>query len=435
MEGKEMYRLAQRLFPICRSLTGNGVRETLKILQETMPNMQIYEVPSGTRAFDWTVPDEWNIRDGFIADGQGKRVVSFKDHNLHIMGYSEPVDQIVGLEELKRHIYVQEDQPDVIPYVTSYYKRRFGFCMSKRQRDGLRAGQYRMYIDSTLEPGFLTYGEYLLPATVLGGAGQEILLSTYICHPSMANNELSGPCVAAALACWLEKQPVRRYAYRFVFVPETLGSIVYISRNLEHLKRAVAAGFNLSCVGDNRAYSYIESRKGDTLADRVARNVLRTHAPGYVTYSYLKRGSDERQYNAPGVDLPVCSICRSKFGEYPEYHTSADDLSLISPEGLQGALDVYRKCLRGLEYNRYYRVSCLCEPQLGKRGLYPTESYKGSADAVRDMMNLIAYADGSMDLIAISDTIHAPLETLIPLVDRLTEAGLLEICEGRGKGQ
>lgn len=435
MEGREMYQLAERLFPICRSLTGDGVRKTLGILRETLPQMKLYEVPSGTHAFDWTVPDEWNIRDGFIADEQGRKIISFQENNLHIMGYSEPVDRIVDLEELKRHIYVQQDQPDVIPYVTSYYKRRFGFCMSKKKRDGLPAGQYRMYIDSTLEPGSLTYGEYILPATVREGTEKEILLSTYICHPSMANNELSGPCVAAALALWLAKQPVRRYTYRFVFVPETLGSIVYLSRNLEHLKRTVAAGFNLSCVGDDRAFSYIESRRGDTLADRIARNVLRTHAPGYITYSYLKRGSDERQYNAPGVDLPVCSICRSKFGEYPEYHTSADDLSLISPEGLQGALDVYRKCLRGLEYNRRYRINCLCEPQLGKRGLYPTESYKGSADEVRDMMNLIAYADGSMDLIAISDTIHAPLDTLIPLVDRLMAAGLLEICKEQGESR
>lgn len=431
MEGNEMYQLAIRLFPICRSLTGNGVRETLGILQEKLPEMKLYEVPSGTKAFDWTVPDEWNIRDGFIEDEQGKCVVSFQKSNLHIMGYSEPVDRVVDLEELKRHIYVQESQPEVIPYVTSYYKRRFGFCMSKNQRDNLREGRYRMYIDSTLEPGFLTYGEYILPATTIDRDGtKEILLSTYICHPSMANNELSGPCVATALACWLREQPVRRYTYRFVFVPETIGSIVYISRNLKQLKQNVIAGFVLSCLGDNRAFSYVKSRQGNTLADRVARNVLRDHASGYIAYSFLERGSDERQYNAPGVDLPVCSICRSKYGKYPEYHTSADDLSLISPEGLQGALDIYQKCLRGLEYNRKYRVNCLCEPQLGKRGLYPTVSYKGSADSVRNMMNLIAYADGKTDLIDISDVIHAPLDELIPLVDKLMKAGLLDVCEG-----
>lgn len=234
-------------------------------------------------------------------------------------------------------------------------------------------------------------------------------------------------------ACWLREQPVRRYTYRFVFVPETLGSIVYISRNRQRLKKAVVAGFNLSCVGDDRAFSYIESRKGNTLADRIARNVLHYSAPEYITYSFLKRGSDERQYNAPGVDLPVCSICRSKFGEYPEYHTSADDLSFISSKGLQGALDIYRKCIRGLEYNRCYRINCLCEPQLGKRGLYPTESYKGSADKVWDMMNLIAYADGATDLIDISNTIGVSLDALIPLVDKLLEAGLLEVQDEVGE--
>lgn len=426
MTGQEAYRLAERLFPICRSITGDGVRSTLGILCEYLPEMKLFEVPSGEKAFDWTVPDEWNIRDGFIADEQGNQIISFQKNNLHIMGYSVPVDRVVGLEELKQYIFVQEDQPDAIPYVTSYYKRRFGFCMSRRQRDNLAEGKYRMYIDSTLASGSLTYGEYILPATHPHTEEKsEILLSTYICHPSMANNELSGPCVAVALACWLQSLPVRRYTYRFVFIPETIGSIVYLSRNLSQLKQSIVAGFNISCVGDDRAYSYIESRYGDTLSDRIARNVLRFHAPDYVHYSFLKRGSDERQYNAPGVDLPVCSICRSKYGEYPEYHTSADDLSLISPKGLQGAIDVYCKCLHGLEYNRFFQVTCLCEPQLGKRGLYPTSSFKGSADQVTTMMDLLAYSDGKLDLIAISDKINVPIDCLIPIVDRLMSEGLL----------
>ncbi len=426
MTGQEAYRLAERLFPICRSITGDGVRSTLGILREYLPEIKLYEVPSGEKAFDWTVPDEWNIRDGFIADEQGNQVISFQKNNLHIMGYSIPVDRVVDMKELKQYIFVQEDQPDAIPYVTSYYKRRFGFCMSRRQRDSLPEGKYRMYIDSTLAPGSLTYGEYILPATQPSAEEKsEILLSTYICHPSMANNELSGPCVAVALASWLQSLPVRRYTYRFVFIPETIGSIVYLSRNLPQLRQSIAAGFNISCVGDDRAYSYIESRYGDTLSDRIARNVLRFHAPDYMHYSFLKRGSDERQYNAPGVDLPVCSICRSKYGEYPEYHTSADDLSLISPKGLQGAIDVYCKCLQGLEYNRFFQVTCLCEPQLGKRGLYPTSSFKGSADHVRAMMDLIAYSDGKLDLIAISDKINVPIDRLIPIVDRLMDEGLL----------
>ena len=428
-EGRNMYQLAKELFPICRSLTGDGVRETLHCIEKELPALNVFEVPSGTHAFDWTVPDEWNIRDGYIEGEDGKKYAWFKESNLHIVGYSVPVDQTVSLSELLKHIYVQDDQPDVIPYVTSYYAKRYGFCMSKTQRDSLPEGNYRMFIDSSLKPGSLTYGELIIPATKETDATKEIFLSTYICHPSMANNELSGPCVAVALAKWLYTLQSRRYTYRISFIPETLGSIVYLSKNLDTLKKNVVAGFNISCVGDDRQYSYVASRKGDTLADRIAKNVLDTSVESYVTYSFLQRGSDERQYNAPGVDLPVCSICRTKYGEYPEYHTSADDLSVISPKGLQGAYDVYRKCIMGLEYNRFYQVTCLCEPQLGKRGLYPTESYKGSANAVRDMMNLIAYADGTLDLIDISNTIKAPISALIPLVERLLDEGLFRIVQ------
>lgn len=425
-DGKFMYELAQQLFPINRSLTGQGVRKTLHILQELVPRLQIYEVPTGTKAFDWTVPNEWNIRDGFIADEAGNRVISFKENNLHIVGYSVPVDRVVELEELKRHIYVQEDAEDWIPYVTSYYKERFGFCMSKKQREELTPGKYRMYIDSTLKPGSLTYGELVIPATQLGQGKDELLISTYICHPSMANNELSGPCVAAALARWVEAQPKRRFTYRFIFVPETLGSLVYLNKRAGHLKKHLYAGFNLSCVGDDRTYSYVETRYADTVADRVLANILPYHTASYTAYSFLERGSDERQYNAPGIDLPVCTVCRSKFGEYPEYHTSADDLSLISPQGLEGSLQLMKKCLEGLESNLYYRATCLGEPQLGKRGLYPTESYKGSANGVRRMMDLLAYADGRNDLIEIGSRIGAPVNELRPIAERLEEAGLLE---------
>ena len=243
----------------------------------------------------------------------------------------------------------------------------------------------------------------------------------------MANNELSGPCVAIHLAKWLSELPKRRYTYRIIFIPETIGSITYLSRNIDVLKKNVIAGFNLSCVGDNRTYSYIESRYGKTLADKVARNILQHHYPDYITYSFLKRGSDERQYNAPGVDLPVCAICRSKYGEYPEYHTSADDLSLISPEGLNGSFEVYQKCILALENNYYYRISCLCEPQLGKRGLYPTISQKGSYNEVTAMTAFIAYADGSNDLIDISNIIKTPVDILIPIAQKLVKAGLFEI--------
>ncbi len=421
--GDEMYQLARKLFPIGRSLTGDGVRQTLAILKRELPDMTIHEVPSGTQVFDWTVPKEWAVRQAYIEDEAGNRIIDYRDLNLHVMGYSVPVDRWVDLEELKRHIYVQKGQPDAVPYVTSYYVPRYGFCMSEKQRDSLPPGQYHMVIDSELFDGSLTYGECIIP----GREEKEILISTYVCHPSMANNELSGPVLATALAKKTAAQADRKYTYRFLWIPETIGSITYLSQHLGHMKKHTAAGFVLSCVGDDRTYSYVPSRDGNTLADRAARNVLSFHYPEYKRYSYLNRGSDERQYNAPGVDLPVCVVCRSKYGEYPEYHTSLDDLSLISPKGLQGSYEVYEAILNAIEYNACYRIKCLCEPQLGKRGMYPNVSQKGSYDAVKSMVDFIAYADGKRDLIDISNIIQVPVDRLIPVIIKLTEADLLEI--------
>lgn len=424
-DGQRMYRLAERLFPICRSITGDGVRETLSILREYIPDMKIYEVPSGTRVFDWTIPREWRIREAYIENGKGERIIDMKENNLHVMGYSAPMDRYVSLDELKQYIYVQEDQPDAVPYVTSYYKERSGFCMSRNMRDSLPEDRYHMYIDSELFDGSLTYGEAVLP----GKSEKEVLLSTYVCHPSMANNELSGPAVAAALAEWLGSLRDRKYTYRIVFLPETIGSITYLSRNLDIMKQRMIAGFVLSCVGDDRTYSYVPSRDGNTLADRAARNVLSFHYPEYKRYTYLDRGSDERQYNAPGVDLPVCVVCRSKYGEYPEYHTSLDDLSLVTEKGLEGALDVYKQMIVAIEYNALYRIKCLCEPQLGKRGLYPTVSQKGSYYSIKSMVDFIAYADGRHDLLEISGIIGVAVKELIPVIEKLLQNGLLDATE------
>ena len=422
--GQEMYDFAGRLFPIGRSLTGEGVRETLRLIQEQVPELEIHEVPSGSQAFDWTVPKEWEITEGYIEDEDGGRVVDYHENNLSVMGYSVPVDRYVSREELFEYVKVEENQPDVIPYVTSYYSPRFAFCMSKNKRDSLKPGTYHMVIRSRHFDGVLNYGEIYLP----GESEKEVLLSTYICHPSMANNEVSGPVLTTWLAKWL-KQQKRKLSYRIVFVPETIGSICYISRNLDVMKRNVIAGFVLTCVGDDRAYSYLETRKGNTLTDRVMKNVLGFAHPEYKTYSFLERGSDERQYNASGVDLPVCDFCRSKYVEYPEYHTSADNMDLISPKGFAGAYDVMIQVLKALEYNGFYRVTCLCEPQLGKRGLYPSESRKGIYEEVKKLTNLIAYADGTEDLIAISTRIGVPVEELIPSIDKLLAAGLFELMQ------
>ena len=420
-EGKKIYDLAGKLFPICRSITGNGFRSSLEIICGIVPEIQVFEVPSGTEVFDWTVPKEWNIRGGWIRSLQGETVIDFKDCNLHVLGYSVPIHKTVSRDELLEHVYTQPEQPDWIPYVTSYYKERWGFCMSENQKQSLTDAVYEVFIDSSLEAGSLTYGELILP----GETEDEIFFSTYLCHPSMANNELSGPCVQTALIQYLKSLSHRRYTYRFVFIPETIGSITYLSRNLQSMQQHMKAGFVLSCVGDERTYSYVSTKYEDTLADRVLDNVLKFHYPEFIRYSFMKRASDERQYGSAGVDLPVCAFCRSKYHEYPEYHTSADNMDLISPEGLQGSYDVMVKVINALENNYFYQMKCKCEPQLGKRGLYPTISQKGTYEAVRAMQHFIAYADGRNDMIGISNILNIPVDQLIPIKNKLLEHHLL----------
>lgn len=424
-DGQQMYDLCREIFPLNRSITGNDVRETFRILQSHIPDIRIemYEVPSGTKVLDWTIPDEWNCKEAYLEGPDGERVVDMKDHNLHVMGYSLPTDITLPLEEMKEHLYYLKDQPHVFPYVTSFYSPRWGFSMSYDQYCSLKPGDYHAVIRSTLEPGSLTYGEMYFP----GESEEEIFFSSYTCHPSMANNECSGPALITALARYIADMPNRRYSYRLVLAPETIGALTYISRNLEHLQSHVIAGFNLTCVGDNRTYSIVHSRYADTYADRVLTNVLRSSGVGFEEYPYIKRGSDERQYQAPGVDVPMVCFCRSKYHIYPEYHTSADDLDLISPEGLQGSFDIMKKCIMLTEYNRKYRTTTLGEPQLGKRGLVPTMSTKETYQQTLALKDLIAYADGRNDLIGISEIIEQPVDMLIPLIDRLLECGLFEV--------
>ena len=417
--GLEMFELMRELFPICRSITGPGVRQTLQILQRYLP-LKIHEVPSGTKAFDWTVPKEWTIRDAYILDPDGRKIADFQKNNLHVVAYSVPVDRILSLEELDKHLFSLPDLPEAIPYITSYYREHWGFCLSHKQREALPKGQYRVMIDSKLADGSITYGELLIP----GETSREIFLSTYICHPSMANNELSGPVVATALAQWISRRP-RRYSYRIIFVPETIGALTYLSRNLDLMKSRIIAGYNLTCLGDERVYSFLPSRAGDTLADRAALCVLHNQHPGFIHYSYLDRGSDERQYCSPGIDLPVASVMRSKYREYPEYHTSLDNLELVSPAGLEGGFTVLSDCLELLERNGCYRTTCLGEPQLGKYGLYPAVGTRESHRQVSDMINTLAYADGSLDLIALSTVTLIPVRRLYPVINKLLAAGLL----------
>lgn len=425
--GSEIYSLADRIFPICRSITGKGVVETLDILNDWLrkgncPEMNITNVPTGTPVFDWTVPKEWRITSAYIENEAGEHIIDFKDHPLHVLGYSAPVDEWVDLEELKKHVYVQDDMPDAIPYVTSYYKERYGFCMTKNMYDSLPEGKYHMFIDSELFEGNLTYADLVIP----GKSEKEVFFSSYVCHPHMANNEASGPALLCELIKYVCGMKDRRYSYRFYLGPETIGSITYLSKNISVMQKNIIAGFNLSCVGDNRTYSIVESRYADTYADRVLINILEHRESDYKRYSFLKRGSDEREYCAPGVDLPVVTFCRSKYVEYPEYHTSKDDMSLVSTEGFEGAYEVMTECISLLENNGNYCMSVLCEPQLGKRGLYPDISKKGSYDAVQVLRDFIAYADGRNDLIGLSDIIGVPVSELIPIKNKLLENDLIK---------
>lgn len=417
-DGNAMWQLMERLFPICRSITGDGVRETLAILSEQIP-LALYEVPSGTQVFDWVVPKEWNIRDAYVADERGERVIDFRQSNLHVVGYSTPIDATMSLEELDAHLYSLPDQPDAIPYMTSYYRERWGFCIAHNERKKLTEQRYHVHIDSTLEDGSLTYAELLIP----GKTEKEIFLSTYVCHPSMANNELSGPVVATQIAQWIASQ-ARHYSYRIVFIPETIGSITYLSRNLETLKKYVVAGFNISCIGDEGPYSYVATRYGKTLSDQVATHVLELKE-NVKRYSFLERGSDERQYCSPHVDLPVIGLSRSKYGTYPEYHTSLDNLDFVTPEGLNGGFEFVKECLEILENNKVYNVLCNAEPQLGKRGLYPNLSTKKTGELVSTMMDFIAYADGTNSILDICNIIGKPWHEVVPIADKLSSSGLI----------
>jgi len=426
MIGKKIHELAEKLWPINRSLTGEGVRQTLCIIQKEVPELKIFEVPTGTQVFDWVIPKEWKVNDAYIITPSGEKICDFKKNNLHLVGYSIPVSVKLSLAELQNHLYSLPNQPNAIPYITSYYKERWGFCISQEERLGLEEGVYEIYVDTQLFDGSLTYGEMLIK----GESSKEVFISTYVCHPSMANNELSGPCVTTFLAKKLKELGRTKYSYRLIFIPETIGSITYLSKNIEHLKQTVVAGFNVTCIGDNRDYSYLPSRNGNTLSDFVARHVLKYTCSEFKNYTWGDRGSDERQYCAPGVDLPIASIMRTKYGMYDEYHTSLDDLiNVVTPEGLDGGFNAIWSAIEALERNVYPKVTVLCEPQLGKRGLYPTLSTKASSAEVRLMMDLITWSDGTRSLIEIAELCNSPIWKLYPIVDKLSGHHLVDLLD------
>lgn len=405
----EIELLLERLWPILRSITGDGVRETLSILSEIVPLHRI-EVASATRVFDWTVPPEWVVREAYVVAPTGERILDVRENNLHLLNYSVPFKGMLTRAQLDEHLHSLPELPCAIPYVTSYYEPRWGFCISQQQREGLPEGDYQVVIDTEHIQGSLSIGEAVLP----GYGDGEVLLSTYTCHPSMANNELSGPLVAAYLYRRLSRWQSRRFTYRFVFAPETIGAITYLSLRGEHLRESLVAGYVVTCVGVGERFTLKRSRLGDSLADRAALHVLNELPEQPNVVRFFPSGSDERQYCSPGFNLPVASVMRSMYGCYPEYHTSLDDLDLISAAALRESIDVYERILSTIDANTcYLSRSPLCEPQLSPRGLYGTLGTRESTVFTDALLWLLNYADGEHDLLSVADMSGIPLTELV----------------------
>lgn len=417
---EQAQELLERLFPICRSITGDGARQTLSIIKEYIP-LEIVEVPTGTQALDWTVPKEWNIKDAYIVGPDGKKFAQFKENNLHVMSYSIPVHARMPLLDLKGHLHTFPDQPDIIPYKTSYYDEQWGFCLTHNELQSLPEGEYEVVIDSTIEDGSLTYGELHIP----GETTEEILLSCYVCHPSMANDNLSGVVVLTLLAQELMQKP-RRFSYRLLFIPETIGSIVWLSRNRDKLA-GIRHGLVATCAGDGGPFTYKKSRQGDAEIDRVVASVLNESGVKHTIVDFFPMGSDERQYCSPGFDLPMGSLMRTMYYHFPEYHTSADNLQLVTGKHLGDTITMYCKVLEALESTRTYtRVDPFGEPQLGRRGLYDPIGGPKISDAGRQaLMWVLNYSDGKHSLLDISLRAKLPLETVSEAAHVLESQGLL----------
>ncbi len=416
------FQLGKKLFPITRSITGNGLRETLFIIKNYIKTLKIKSIRSGTKVFDWKIPPEWNITDAYIIDKNDKKIVDFKKSNLHVVNYSEPVNLTLSKSKLLKRIYFLKHFPSAIPYITSYYKKWWGFCVSynffKRKLIKYKNNdKFRIKIISNFKNnGYLNYGE----ALIKGKLKKEILISTYICHPSMANNELSGPLVSTAIYNYF-KNKKNKYSIRFVFIPETIGSISYINKNLKKLKKNIVAGFNLTCIGDDRSYSFLPS-KYDSISNYAAKKAFKDLKIKFKEYSFLSRGSDERQYNSPDIELPIASIMRSKYGEYKEYHTSKDNFNLVTSKGLQGGFNVTKRAieiLMGLNLkNQIHRKKTksfpknkiMCEPMMSKRKLYPTLGTINRSKKIKDIMNFLQYADGTNSLKNISQIIETTVQ-------------------------
>jgi aminopeptidase-like protein len=415
--GERMHARASRLFPLCRSITGDGVRETLREVAASI-SLELHEVPSGTKVLDWTVPDEWNIREAYIATADGRRVVDFDESNLHVVSYSEHVREEMTLEDLRPHLHVHAERPDWVPYRTSYYTRSWGFCLSRNQLEALQDGTYEVVIDSALAPGSLTYGECFLP----GQTEDEIVLTTHVCHPSLANDNVSGIVLLTEVGVALAELP-RRYSYRLLFIPGTIGSVTWLARNEARLSHVIG-GLVIACVGDSAALSYKRSRRGDAPVDRAGAHVV--GRSGGRILDFVPWGWDERQFNSPGFDIPVGCLTRSLEGEFPEYHSSADDLDLISADRLETALEAVLDIVDVLEHDRTYRnLSPKGEPQLGKRGLYRGLGGPDPGTEQLAILWVLNQSDGSHTLLDIAERSGLAFSDIRRASDALLEAGLL----------
>jgi aminopeptidase-like protein len=415
--GERMHELVRRLYPLCRSITGDGVRATLDIIGERLA-LTVHEVPTGTEVLDWTVPQEWNIRDAYIADAAGRRVVDFREHALHVVGYSVPVHATMPLDELRPHLHTLPEQPDLIPYRTSYYAPTWGFCLEQSTLDAMPDGDYEVCIDSTLADGHLTYAEHVVPGQVT----DEVIVSCHVCHPALANDNMAAVAVAVELARSLENP---YYTYRFIFAPGTIGAITWLARNAARVEK-VKHGLVLACAGDRGQLTYKQSRRGDAEIDRVLAHVLRDRP--HENRLFSPYGYDERQYCSPGFNLGVGCLTRTPYAEYPEYHTSGDDPGLVSPESMVDTLAVLREAVAVLDANRHYvNLSPYGEPQLGKRGLY--DSLGGRSDAKQAqlaMLWVLNLADGEHGLLDIAERADLPFDSVAAAAHALAAAGLVK---------
>jgi aminopeptidase-like protein len=419
--GKELHGFAAELYPICRSITGDGIRRTLGLIQNKIP-LQMCEVPTGTPVFDWTVPKEWNIRDAYIKDAAGKRVVDFLECNLHVLNYSTPVHATMPLRELQPHLSTLPENPDWIPYRTSYYKQNWGFCLSHNRLLALQDGEYEVCIDSTLEDGSLTYGECYLP----GRSTDEVLISCHACHPSLANDNLSGLTVATFLAQFLSGRD-HHYSYRFLFIPGTIGAITWLARNRGTAGR-IRHGLVLTCIGDRGGFHYKKSRRGNAEIDRAVAHVLLHSSDSHEILEFSPYGYDERQYCSPGFNLPVGCLMRSVWGNFPEYHTSGDNLHFIRPASLAESLRVCAAVMDVLENNRRYcNQSPYCEPQLGKRDLYRSKGGEAVGDEISARLWVLNLSDGEHSALDIAERSGLPFWAITDAADLLCQSGLLSI--------